>query len=186
MDIFFTASFHGKDKYQKYYDMVLEALDNIGVTVISPEKGNYLEILTKKELAKYKDPKLRHYEAIRKGIRWADASVIEISQEDFQLGHEATLAIQNKKHVLCLSTKEDFAEKIKNRYFHASRYNQFNIEEVVINFIKKIEGEALETRFNMFLSESQLSYLQDVSERSGVNKSEYLRMLLDKDRIVES
>ena len=181
MEIFYTASYYGKSKYQKYYDLVLKALENAGADIISPEKGNYLEVLTKKELTSFKDPKIRHYEAIRKGILYADAVVIEISNEDFQLGHEATLAVQNKKHVLCLSVHEDFSVKIKNRYFHGAKYNELNIEEVIEDFLMKVRGETFKNRFNLFLSNRQLAYLHEISERRGVNKSEYLRLLLDKD-----
>ncbi|EKE05275.1 MAG: hypothetical protein ACD_19C00372G0001 [uncultured bacterium] len=181
MEIFYTASYYGKSKYQKFYNLVLMTLENANADIISPEKGNYLEVLTKKELTSFKDPKIRHYEAIRKGILYADAVVIEVSNEDFQLGHEATLAIQNKKHVLCLSVHEDFSVKIKNRYFHGAKYNELNIEEVIVDFLKKVRGETLGNRFNMFLSNRQLAFLQEISERRGVNKSEYLRLLLDKD-----
>jgi predicted DNA binding CopG/RHH family protein len=182
MEIFYTASFYGKEMYQKYYNLVLKTLEGSGVTVVSPEKGNYLEILTKKELSKLKEPRRRHYEAIKKGILYSDAVVIEISKEDFQLGHEATLAIQNKKHVLCLSVNEDFSLKVKNKYFHGAKYNEANIEEIVSEFLQKVKGERLEHRFNMFLSDSQLVYLEEMADKEGINKSEYLRNLLDKDR----
>ncbi|MEK7595678.1 MAG: hypothetical protein AAB443_03805 [Patescibacteria group bacterium] len=182
MEVFYTASYSGKEKYQKYYDLVLKTLEACEVEIISPEKGNYLGILTKAELTRFKDPKLRHYEAIRKGILWADSAVFEISNEDFQLGHEATLALQSKKHVLCLSVNEDFSEKIKNRYFHAAKYNQFNIEEVIEHFVKKVKGEVLDVRFNMFLSQRQIAYLEASAQKRGINKSEYLRMLIDEDR----
>lgn len=181
MEIFYTAAYSGKETYQKYYDMVLKALENTGVTVVSPEKGNYMDLLTKKELANLTDPRQKHYAAIKKGILSADAVVIEISEENFQLGHEATLAIQSKKHVLCLSIHEDFSVKIQNRYFHAAKYNQFNIEEIVGNFINRVKGESLDVRFNLFLSDRQVQYLNEVCEKEGINKSEYIRKLLDAD-----
>ena len=100
MRIFYTASYYGKEKYQKYYDMILKAITDTGTEVLSPEKGNYLNILQKKDLKKFKSEKEIHYEAIRRGIQWADEVIMEISNEDFQLGHEATLALQEKKHVI--------------------------------------------------------------------------------------
>ena len=128
-----------------------------------------------------KSKKRLHYEAIRRGIGWADAVIIEISHEDFQLGHEASLAIQNKKPVLCLSIHEDFSKKISNPYFFGAKYNEYNIEELVENFIAKHQKEPLKERFNLFLSTSQLHKLETSAKRMGFNNSEYIRMLLDKN-----
>ena len=182
MKIFYTTSFYGKDKYQKNYDLVLKTLDETGVEVLSPEKGNYLGLLNKKLTDKLKDPKKIHYEAIRKGIASSQAVVIEISNEDFQLGHEATLAIQGRKHVLCLSINEDFSKKIINPYFHGAKYNLYNVEEVVQDFIKMVRQESLGERFNMFLSSKQIEFLDKAAKDRSLNKSEYIRMLIDNDR----
>lgn len=182
MKIFYTASFYGKDEYQKNYDMVLKAIQNNKAELISPEIGNYLNILSKTRLEKLKDKRKIHYEAIRKGIQWAQAVIIEISREDFQLGHEATLAIQAKKHVLALSVHEDFSKKIINPYFHGIKYNQYNIEEAVDDFIKMAREEGLNQRFNLFLSQKQLAYLTEAAAKSELNKSEYIRQLIDNDR----
>jgi len=182
MKVFYTASYYGKEKYQKYYDMVLRAIEKSGAEIVSPEKGNYLDLLTKEEQKKAKDEKERHYLAIKKGIEWADVVVIEVSQEDFQLGHEATLAIFNKKPVLCLSIHEDFSKKIKNKYFYGHKYGEMNVEEIVEEFLNKIKGRKLEVRFNCFLSGAQDDFLEKRTKIVGMNKSEYLRKLIDEDR----
>ncbi len=182
MKIFYTASYYGKEKYQRYYDLVLKVITDTGVEIISPEKGNHLSLLNKKDLKRFKNPKQIHYEAIRKGIQWADAVIIEISNEDFQLGHEATLTIQNKKHLLCLYIHKDFSENIINPYFHGAKYNEYNVEELVSDFIDMVKNEQLDKRFNLFLSSRQLTYIESVARRKGLNKSEYIRMLIDEDR----
>ena len=183
MKLFYTASYTGKEKYQKYYDIVLRAIDGTGVEVVSPEKGNYLDVLTTEARNRFiNDPKRLHYEAIRKGIIASDAVVIEVSNEDFQLGHEATLAIQNKKYVLCLSIHENFSEKIKNRYFLGAKYNQFNIEEIVENFVSMIGAEAKSERFNLFLQPGQAKYLKEKAKGDGMSMSDYVRLLIDQDR----
>ena len=180
MKIFFTASYFGKEKYQSNYDLVRKTLEATGIELLSPEVGNYLSVLKETDY-KQRSKKKLHYEAIRRGILSSQAVVIEISHEDFQLGHEATLAIMTKKPVLCLSIHEDFSKKIVNPYFFAAKYNEYNIEEIVGNFIKRIEKEALDQRFNLFLSKRQLENLESTSKRMGMNNSEYLRMLLDKN-----
>lgn len=182
MKIFYTASYYGKEKYQKYYDMVLKVIEATKAELIATEKGNYKQILSDKEIKQLKKPLLIHYEAIKKGILWADAVIIEISNEDFQLGHEATLTIQNKKPVLCLSIHEDFSKKINNRFFFGARYNEYNVEEIVENFINFVKKEQLSERFNLFITPSQLSYVEKKAKEEKVNKSEYIRKLIDEDR----
>jgi len=185
MKLFWTASYTGKAQYQKSYDLLARTLDSQpDLTIISPEKGNYLNLVpptVRSHLASH--PHLLHYEAIRRGIFWADAVVIEISQEDFQLGHEATLAIQAKKHVLCLSLHEDFSEKINNRYFHGAKYNRSTIEEQIESFLKLAQKDLLSHRFNLFITSSQEQFLKEKGEESGQGASGYLRNLIDQNRV---
>ena len=182
--IFWTASYYGKEKYQKDYDTVARAIDaQKDAEVISPEKGNYMSLIpesAKRQLGGH--PQKLHYDAIRRGILWSDAVIIEISQEDFQLGHEATLAIQSKKHVLCLSTHEDFSEKIDNRYFHAAKYNKMTIEEIIENFLVLARKDLLSRRFNLFLTSSQEQFLKSKGLETGLGASDYIRTLIDKAR----
>jgi hypothetical protein len=182
MKVFYTAAYSGKEKYQKYYDQVLKAIENTGVDVISPEKGNYKNILTQADYKRFEKERQIHYEAIRKGILWADVVIIENSQESFQLGMEAAFAMLSKKPVLCVSILEDFSEKIVNPYFTAAKYNEYTIEEIVTEFINKHQKGHLSERFNLFLSPRHLGYLEKISVDKGVNKSEYIRALIDEDQ----
>lgn len=179
MKIFYTASYSGKARYQHFYDLVLETIQNQQVDLISPELGNYQTLLTATDHRLFPTDKLLHYQAIKRGIAWADAVIIEISEEDFQLGHEATLAVQNKKHVLCLSLHEDFSQKINNRYFHGAKYSELNIDDIVTDFINGLKKHIYNQRFNCFLSLKQLNYLDLTSSKLGLTKSEYIRKLID-------
>lgn len=152
MTVFYGASLIGRDRYEKYYAMVLAAIKATKVKIITQE------------------------------IEKADALIIENSYEDFQLGHEATLAIQNKKPVLCLSVYEDFSQKITNAYFTGAKYNEYTVGEIVADFIEKAKKRHYSERFNMFLSPAQVAYLDRAGKVYGLNKSEYVRRLIDKDR----
>ena len=184
MKLFWTASYHGKNQYQKHYDLVSRAIDHQhDLQVIATEKGNYQDILPPTLRQKLEStPQKLHYEAIRRGILWADAVIIEISHESFQLGHEATLAMQAKKHVLCLSTHEDYSPKLDNRYFHAAIYNRMNIDEQVESFLKLARRDLLSQRFNLFLTSSQLQFVKRKGEESGGGASNYIRSLIDAAR----
>lgn len=184
MKLFWTASYHGKSQYQKHYDLVSRAIDRQSdLQVIATEKGNYQDILPPTLRQKLETtPQKLHYEAIRRGILWADAVIIEISHESFQLGHEATLGMQAKKHVLCLSTHEDYSPKLDNRYFHAAIYNQMTIDEQVESFLKLVRRDLLSQRFNLFLTSSQLQHVKQKGEELGGGASNYIRSLIDADR----
>ena len=150
---------------------------------MATEKGNYLDLVPPTVKTRMKNQPLKlHYNAIRRGILWSDAVIIEISQEDFQLGHEATLAIQAKKHVLCLSTHEDFSQKIANRYFHGAKYNRTTVEEQIESFLKLAQKDLLSRRFNLFLTSSQEQFLKSRGQESGLGASDYLRSLIDTAR----
>ena len=108
--------------------------------------------------------------------------IIEISHDDFQLGHEATLAIQSKKHVLCLSVNEDYSKKIDNHYFHAAKYNKMTINEIIESFLVRARKDLLSRRFNLFLTSSQEQFLKSKGQESGLGASDYLRSLIDAAR----
>jgi len=184
LKIFWTASYHGKTIYQKDYDLVGRTIDaQEGVEVIATEKGNYQDILPPTIRTKLSNqPDALHYEAVRRGILWADAVIIEISHEDFQLGHEATLAIQSKKHVLCLSVNEDYSKKIDNHYFHAAKYNKMTINEIIESLLARARKDLLSRRFNLFLTSSQEQFLKSKGQESGLGASDYLRSLIDAAR----
>lgn len=179
--VFFTASYSGKAKYQQKYNWVVNAIKRNSVELISPEIGNYLDTISAEEKKNFSDERVIHYEAIRRGILWADLVIIETSDEKFQVGHEATIAMTLKKPVLALSIYEDFGKKIKHKYFQGSKYNGFNIDEIVTDFITKHSKEQYNLRFNLFLSKNQLERITKESEKVGLNKSEYIRRLIDDD-----
>lgn len=181
MVVFFTASYYGKAQYQSSYDLVLSALENSGVTIISPEKGNYQEVLTHTQLKKLATDKNRlHYEAVKKGIFQADAVIIDMSHQDFQIGWEAALACQNKKPLLCLSVNEDFSGKITHPFFHAARYTELTIDNLIEDFIKKTQKGLMSARLNFFLTQTQLEKAKRDAARSGLTLSQHLRNLIDQ------
>lgn len=183
MNIFFTAPYSGKKKFQTEFDLIRQTLDtHPDVKLISPEKGNYLQILSPTDPIHTDTNRRVHYEAIRKGIEWADAVVFEVSEECFQLGHEMTLAIQSKKHVLCLSLFENFERKIFSKYFHGARYTKETLVPIINKFIARCQKESLPNRFNFFLSHSQIRFLEATAKQKGMSVAEYLRTLIDNER----
>lgn len=183
MRIFYTASFYGKQAYQEQYDLVRATIKEFSVDLISPEEGNYLDVIDPKTRKRLEGkPKLIHYEAIRQGIHLADAVIIEATHEDIQLGHEVTLALMEKKPMLVLSTKEDFSKKIIHDYLFGARYTKATIKGILQDFFVNVRQMRHARRFNMFLYPSQVEYLEKISVKQGMNMSEYIRHLINLDR----
>lgn len=181
MVVFYTCSYYGKKKYQKQYDLVRQTIKDLRVDLIATEEGNYLDVLDEGTKKQVTDPMLLHYEAVRQGIHGADCVIIEISHEDFQLGHEATLAIMEKKPVLCLSVHEDFSKKINNPYFFGATYTKENIHAIVQDFFARVRELRHAKRFNMFFYPNQLQHLAKSSQKHDMNVSEYIRHLVNLD-----
>ncbi len=183
MQIFYAYSYYGKEEYQPAYDLVLTAIQQTGANVIVPEIDNYLEELTVKELSQADDnPNYRHYLSIQKGIQTADAAIFEISHQDFQLGWEAAWAIANKKPVLTLSIHEDFSNKISHPRLQMSMYDETTINSIVQSFVAKINQPELNKRFNFYLSETQLDYLEKQAQANDLSTAAYLRSLIDQSK----
>ncbi len=182
MTIFFTASYLGKKKYQKLYDLVRSTLKSMSVDLISPEEGNYQAVLDPHTRELITDPQLLHYEAIRQGIHTADVIIIEASEPDFQLGHEASLAMTEKKPVLVLSTTTDYGARIHHSFFTGKLYTPQTIGPILQDFLSTARERTQPKRFNMFLYPSQIEYLTTAGKRSGMNMSEYLRHLINLDK----
>lgn len=147
MKIFFTASYEGKKYYQKYYDEILEIIRSTGAEIVSPELSReYQDAFRPENIQKLGDRDRVHYEFIRQGIANADAVVIEASNEDFRIGHEATLAIIYKKPVLCLSRNKDYGRLVRHEEFRGAQYTQDNVRELVLSFLSEVSKKILAKR----------------------------------------
>lgn len=152
MKVFFTTSFWGKPRYQRYVDRIVAAIESTGATVVSPEKSReYKTSFTKENIKAYGDRARIHYEFIRQGIANADAVVIEASHEDFRIGHEATLAIIYKKPVLCLSLNTDYGKLVRHEAFRGVKYDERNLESTVLAFLEQT-GKSLISKRSVPLS----------------------------------
>jgi hypothetical protein len=176
MKVFFTCSYSGKSKYQDSYDLVVKAIQEFPeIDIISPELGDYTQVLDRREITQLHDRERVHYAAIKKGIELADVVIIDITEEGFQLGHEATLAIMGKKPVLVLSRFKNYAKLITNPYLYGAKYDKFTIEATVNEFLMKHLNPKLSQRFNLFLSRRQMELLEQKAKSAGLTKSELIR-----------
>ena len=104
-----------------------------------------------------------HYNFIRQSIASSDAVIVESSYQDFQIGHETTLALLYNKPVLCLSQIVDHSKFITHPLFNAVRYIPGKETEHVTSFLSLIAQQAAP---DITLSSHKTEYGSEKSGRS--------------------
>lgn len=142
MKIFFTTPINGKQKYQKYINEVIRAIESCGASVVSPEKDDqYRKAFSDRNIKEFGNRNRVHYEFIRQGIASSDAVIFEASHEDFRVGHEVTLALMYGKSVLVLSQLQDYSKYITHERLVGKKYHDVkDIKRHVTHFVK-LAGE---------------------------------------------
>lgn len=169
MRIFFIAPYLGKQKYQKDYDRIIELIESTGAEVISAEKSReYQDSFSKENIKKFGSKEKIHYQFIRSGVINADALVVEASYDDLRVGHEMTLALLYKKPVLCLSQNLDYAKFIEHEYFTGRLYQQNNLEEIVLQFVKSISDRIKASRSLGFIVSGKKWGTQKTGEQKNI------------------
>lgn len=181
MKIFFTAAYRAKQDYQKTFNHIVDTLQELKAEVISLEVQKYQDILDEEIIENLSDDEI-HYLYLQKGIDRATAVVIEASTHGFQLGHEATLALNLNKPVLVLSDNKDYSNNIKHHKFYAHVYkSNEEIKDLLQNFIKEVKSKHTMQRFNTMISPQQRNYLEWKSRMKNTNASEIVRKLINED-----
>ncbi len=184
MNIFFSASYRGREQYKTQLDLIHDTIAEFkSVNLISPAwKDNYEPLLRATKISRATQSRFAEYQAIRKGIRISEAVIFEVSHESFQVGHEVSFALAEKKPVLCLSLHEDFSQRIQNEYFFGAKYTPETIHGIIQDFLARVRELSLSKRFNLFLYPHQLEYVKEQGEKMGMNMSEYIRYLINLDK----
>ena len=186
MKIFFTHSKTGRHKFAKINKLVLDELHKRKVKTITTVDRRYLsnrpELLKIKNLSESEDEyKYVHDSLIKRAIFVSDAVVIEASYPSFRLGFETHFALSQRKPVLVLSLKRNYANLIKNPNFFGAKYNEFTLPDEIEKFIAHVKKYKLRNRFNLFISDGEKEYLQRVSKINSISMSSYLRKLIQQD-----
>ncbi len=179
MKVFFTASFVNKKTHQKYYDKIVNVIKDQGHELISLEVQDY-DALIKKSTIEKKDEEEVHYLYISKGMKKANAVIIEVSKDSFRLGHEATLALLYNKPVLCLSDDWDYSTAIYHPKFYSDMYEGLDdIEGKVVGFLEMVDRKHMAVRSNVYFTPDEKNFLSWYSKKSGKSISEILRNQVD-------
>jgi hypothetical protein len=185
MKIFFTYSKSGRKQYSQLNKLVLGELRKHKVDVITTRKEGYLADKPKlkgKSISESED-KYRHLHdsIVKRTIFVSDGVVIEASHQSFRLGFEAHFALTQQKPVLILSSKHNYANLISHPNFFGAKYSQFTLPDEIEKFINHVKKYKLRNRFNLFISDREKKYLQNVAKVNNLSMSSYLRKLVQQD-----
>jgi hypothetical protein len=118
-------------------------------------------------------------------IQEADAIIIEASIPSFSMGYISALALARKKPLLMLfnSRPQPYILDSSNSLKRAEVYhNEEQLQVVVASFLKDIDVDANNLRFNMVLDREIYNFLNWESVNTGKTKAQIIREVL-KERI---
>jgi hypothetical protein len=180
MKVYFSAARVFSKELHSNYEEILSALNNHGFKVIE----NTVNRKTKSTLEMTEEEKIDNYLQIIKSIDSADFCVIEASfPSTLHIGHEITVSLEKNKMTIVLYEKGKVPAQfmgLKNDKLIWVEYELGRIEEKLGGLLKEIKND-VDVRFNFFLPRSLVAYLDWVGKDTGTNKSEYIRMLIEKE-----
>lgn len=180
MKIYFTASIHGKEKFDKNYDKIVEVLSKFGHKVIA---DHILQVSLKNLPHQRDEDRISYY---RKMIRWittCDLVVAELSYSSASVGHEVSVALEKGKPVIALYFKgkgPHLLTGVGSDKLLIVDYETENLDSVLKDAINDAKDQ-MDVRFNFFISPKIGVYLDWIAKNKKIPRAVYLRRLIDED-----
>lgn len=118
-------------------------------------------------------------------IAKADVIVAECSYENFGVGYQVAVAVQQKKPVLLLrhasADKNAFATGVEDGWVKREDYTEENLPIILKNFLDANDIQAKDMRFNFFIDRPIYNYLRWAAFKTGKTKAEILRELVVRE-----
>jgi hypothetical protein len=118
-------------------------------------------------------------------IAQADVIIAETSYENFAVGYQVAVAVQQKKPVLLLRGKtadeNTFVMGVEDGWVRRETYDQETIEKIVKGFIDENDISTKDMRFNFFIDRPIYNYLRWAALKTGKTKAEILRSLVQQE-----
>lgn len=118
-------------------------------------------------------------------IAKADVIVAESSYENFGVGYQVAVAVQQKKPVLLLrhatADKNAFASGVEDGWVKREEYSEDNLKDILDKFLADNDIQAKDMRFNFFIDRPIYNYLRWAAFKTGKTKAEILRELVVRE-----
>jgi hypothetical protein len=180
MKVYFSGALYTQGDFQPRYKKIVKCLVDNGLEV--------MEDTTVTPFSKFQEMSeseiLDNYKNVRKWVEKCDFAVFEASfPSTLSIGHEISLALGKGKPVIVMYLEERspmFLLGYKNDMIIWVKYKDADIAQSLTKALEGIKGK-VSVRFNFFLPRSLVAYLDWVGKDTGTNKSEYIRMLIEKE-----
>jgi len=182
MKVFFSAARSARSEYGGVYQKIVETLQKKSFQVYDDTKA-FLDVDV---LALTDKDKKQVYHKMIAEMDKADLSVFEASwPSSIHTGHKITLSYWKNKPVIALYREGKGYEPILFRGIESKKvlwvsYTEDNLEKKLLAALEEAR-KMLDIRFNLFIPRELMAYLDWVAKDVGINRSEYIRRLIEKE-----
>ncbi len=179
MNIYFTASIVGKEKFLSNYLKIIDILQSQGHKVISDHiiksSEDQINAESHEELEKF-------HKSLKKWIMESDCVVVETSFPSISVGFEISLALNLGKPVLLLFTNDppSLLSSYENEKLISMFYKVYDLKTILEDFLNYVRGKS-EHRFTFFINSKIANFLEETSRKKHLPKSVFVRGLIEKE-----
>ena len=177
MKVYFSAAIVQKEVFGKTYGKIVKLLKDEGHDLFQ----DTTEVSLQEVMNKSDDQRVRYYKKVLKWIAKADVVVLETSfPSTLHIGHEISLASQKGKPVVALYMKGHEPSFFLGREDEKLFWVEYEEDNVIdeLKYALKLASEAMDTRFNFFISPKIANFLDWVSKTKRLPRAVYLRNLI--------
>lgn len=118
-------------------------------------------------------------------IAKSDVIIADATYENFAVGYQVAVAIQQKKPVLILrrhgADDDAFVTGVEDGWARHKIYDKDSIAEIIKVFLAENTIDTKDMRFNFFIDRSIYNYLRWAALKTGKTKAEVLRELVKNE-----
>ena len=184
MKVHFSATLQDIDNRIGNYEVVVNAIKGSGNELVRDWLQEYRSSRANKHDFTEEEWQNINEETLG-AVQSADAVILDVSVSSFSMGYIAATALANKKPLLMLfdRTPQPYILNSSNSLKRSEVYKNFDdLERIVTAFLREIDVDANNLRFNMVLDREVYNYLNWESVNSGKTKAQIVREVL-KERI---
>ena len=180
MKIYFTASARGKKEFGSKYQLIFDTVKKLGHVnlddlVCKVDEDNFYTGTHDDRVQLFKNS-IQH-------IKTADVLILDLSIHSLSMGYLLNKAMDMGKPVIALYYLNNvpyFASGIDDDKFQLISYNEENLEDLLKTALTYAQ-EAIDVRFNFFISPAIGRYLDWISKEKKIPRSVYLRALIEQE-----
>lgn len=180
MKVYFSGALYTQGDFQPRYKKIVNCLVDNGLEVVEDTTTTPFSKFQEKSEKEIVD----NYKNVRKWIEKCDFAVFEASfPSTLSIGHEISLALERGRPVIVMyleGRSPKFLLGYKNDMIIWVKYKDTDIAQSLTKALEGVKGK-VNVRFNFFMPRSLIAYLDWVAKDIRINKSEYVRMLIEKE-----